>query len=83
MMDVISVTKKNMNIASQKISTGTVLRNADVVAEWSKALALGASPKGRGFEPHRHHPIGILFFIVFSRWPLSYALSQTDIRVSL
>jgi hypothetical protein len=22
------------------------------VAEWSKALALGASPKGRGFEPH-------------------------------
>ena len=25
------------------------------VAEWSKALALGASPKGRGFEPHRYH----------------------------
>jgi hypothetical protein len=25
------------------------------VAEWSKALALGASPKGRGFEPHLHH----------------------------
>ena len=22
------------------------------MAEWSKALALGASPKGRGFEPH-------------------------------
>ena len=26
----------------------------DNVAEWSKALALGASPKGRGFEPHRY-----------------------------
>ena len=26
-----------------------------VVAEWSKALALGASPKGRGFEPHLYH----------------------------
>ena len=25
------------------------------MAEWSKALALGASPKGRGFEPRRHH----------------------------
>ena len=24
----------------------------DSLAEWSKALALGASPKGRGFEPH-------------------------------
>ena len=26
-----------------------------MVAEWSKALALGASPKGRGFEPHQYH----------------------------
>ena len=25
------------------------------MAEWSKALALGASPKGRGFEPHFYH----------------------------
>ena len=25
----------------------------DSLAEWSKALASGASPKGRGFEPHR------------------------------
>ena len=24
----------------------------DALAEWSKALAQGASPKGRGFEPH-------------------------------
>jgi hypothetical protein len=24
------------------------------LAEWSKALALGASPKGRGFEPHSY-----------------------------
>lgn len=23
------------------------------VAEWSKALVLGTSPKGRGFESHR------------------------------
>ena len=26
-----------------------------MMAEWSKALALGASPKGRGFEPHQYH----------------------------
>ena len=25
----------------------------DSVAEWSKALRSGRSPKGRGFEPHR------------------------------
>ena len=25
------------------------------VAEWSKALVLGTSPKGRGFESHRCH----------------------------
>ena len=25
------------------------------MAEWSKALALGASPRGRGFEPHSYH----------------------------
>ena len=27
----------------------------DSVAEWSKALRSGRSPKGRGFEPHRCH----------------------------
>ena len=27
----------------------------DTLAEWSKALASGASPKGRGFEPHSRH----------------------------
>ncbi len=27
----------------------------DDVAEWSKALDLGSSPKGRGFKPHRRH----------------------------
>ena len=27
------------------------------MAEWSKALASGASPQGRGFEPHRCHSI--------------------------
>ena len=27
----------------------------DTMAEWSKAVALGAIPKGRGFEPHWCH----------------------------
>ena len=31
----------------------------DSLAEWSKALASGASPQGRGFEPHSCH-----FFLV-------------------
>ena len=33
----------------------------DSLAEWSKALASGASPKGRGFEPHSCH-----LFLVFA-----------------
>ena len=29
--------------------------NQDSLAEWSKALASGAGPQGRGFEPHSCH----------------------------
>ena len=35
----------------------------DALAEWSKALAQGASPKGRGFEPHRRHMIHIRYTV--------------------
>ena len=31
------------------------------MAEWSKALVLGTSPKGRGFESHRCH----IFFLFY------------------
>ncbi len=31
------------------------LDGQDSLAEWSKALAQGASPQGRGFEPHSCH----------------------------
>ena len=30
------------------------IHHQDGLAEWSKALASGASPQGRGFEPHSH-----------------------------
>ena len=36
-------------------STRYVLVSHDSLAEWSKALASGASPQGRGFEPHSCH----------------------------
>ena len=32
-------------------------RLTDSLAEWSKALASGASPQGRGFEPHSCQPL--------------------------
>ena len=38
-----------------RVGECTKLASKGVVAEWSKALALGASPKGRGFEPLQHH----------------------------
>ena len=31
----------------------------DSLAEWSKALASGASPQGRGLEPHSCHSLGM------------------------
>ncbi len=44
----------------------------DNVAEWSKALALGASPQGRGFEPHRHQT-----FVLYINVKVQ-SLSQSD-----
>ena len=32
-----------------------ILAARDALAERSKAVAQGAIPKGRGFEPHRRH----------------------------
>ena len=40
-------------------STRYVLARHDSLAEWSKALASGASPQGRGFEPHSCHSFTI------------------------
>ena len=38
----------------------------DSLAEWSKALAQGASPQGRGFEPHSCHFHDLLLLAVDS-----------------
>ena len=35
------------------------------VAEWSKALDLGSSPRGRGFEPLRQHRQPFIFSFSF------------------
>ena len=39
------------------------LMRKDNVAEWSKAPALGAGPKGRGFKPHRYHTFSLYIII--------------------
>ena len=44
-----------VRFASYKRSSPPEISEEGSVAEWSKALALGASPKGRGFEPHHYH----------------------------
>ena len=36
-------------------SSARVQPLSDSLAEWSKALASGASPQGRGFKPHSCH----------------------------
>ena len=38
-----------------RIATGSRIVGTDSLAEWSKALASGASPQGRGLEPHSCH----------------------------
>ena len=43
----------------------------DSLAEWSKALAPGASPQGRGFEPHSCH-----FCSEHFRAPVAQQLSE-------
>ena len=45
------------------IGSGNAKQQAsDSLAEWSKALAPGASPQGRGFEPHSCHFLLSFFF---------------------
>ena len=44
------------------------------MAEWSKALALGASPKGRGFEPHHYH--------TFCTFKLVIKILQLDLKIT-
>ena len=43
--------ERNLITCSQTVIT----INNDSLDEWSKALAQGASPQGRGFEPHSCH----------------------------
>ena len=47
--------KKKSSFASMDKQTNRNNYTAGSVAEWSKALVLGTSPKGRGFESHRCH----------------------------
>jgi hypothetical protein len=42
-------------VISLNFGTKPISHPAGEMAEWSKAPALGAGPKGRGFEPHSHH----------------------------
>ena len=45
-------------IDAETCAEGTMLfQTQDSLAEWSKALASGASPQGRGFEPHSCHSL--------------------------
>ena len=41
--------------------TEFMIEATDALAERSKALAQGAIPKGRGFEPHRRHLDNLCF----------------------
>jgi hypothetical protein len=50
------------------------------VAERSKALVLGTSPKGRGFESHRCHRIFALFCTLSSADPSSRAAQREEGR---
>ena len=41
--------------ALPRLGKRSAIHHQDGLAEWSKALASGASPQGRGFEPHSRH----------------------------
>ena len=46
--------------ASDRIIISYTSMQHDSLAEWSKALASGASPQGRGLEPHSCHVCSLL-----------------------
>ena len=46
----------------------------DTLAEWSKALASGASPQGRGFEPHGCHFVFAIICVCVPFAPVVIAL---------
>ena len=52
------------------------------MAEWSKALALGASSKERGFEPHScHFEVAVQMRVpplLFAAKILAYYLEQSE-----
>ena len=50
-----SLTSTRATLLRNQTDAATVARCQDSLAEWSKALAQGASPQGRGFEPHSCH----------------------------
>ena len=41
--------------ALRRATERNAIHHQDGLAEWSKALASGASPQGRGLEPHSRH----------------------------
>ena len=50
----------------------------DALAERSKAVAQGAIPKGRGFEPHRRHFANFVRLVAFTS---EYARASADTRL--
>ena len=52
---VLSDRLRSTTSARKKPLMSPTLLFKDDLAEWSKALASGASPQGRGFEPHSRH----------------------------
>ena len=42
---------KQLRLLYATLTKGNII--IDTLAEWSKALVLGTSPKGRGFKSHR------------------------------
>ena len=67
----ISLHESYVTCPGQALSMLNCSTAHDSLAEWSKALAPGASPQGRGFEPHSchfHHVLVCAVFGIVSMW---------------
>ena len=53
----------------------------DSLAEWSKALASGASPKGCGFEPHSCHGLINMIEQIFAHGSPTALGTQTTLFI--
>ena len=68
LVDMSSPASMPAVVSSRKLQCCCCSSEHDSLAEWSKALASGASPQGRWFEPHSCHCCLLAIVVIQNLW---------------